>query len=74
LQYKSRIKKFVLPDGYDELSIARLQLAFIEKFSWNTHSNGEDLPEIYIQDPVSGYATKSKTSVISRIGPFWFST
>lgn len=54
LQYKSRIKKFVLPDGYDELSIARLQLAFIEKFSWNTHSNGEDLPEIYIQDPVSG--------------------
>ena len=54
LQYKSRIKKFVLQDGYDELSIARLQLAFIEKFSWNTHSNGEDLPEIYIQDPVSG--------------------
>lgn len=54
LQYKSRIKKFVLLDGYDELSIARLQLAFIEKFSWNTHSNGEDLPEIYIQDPVSG--------------------
>ena len=54
LQYKSRIRKFVLQDGYDELSIARLQLAFIEKFSWNTHSNGEDLPEIYIQDPVSG--------------------
>ncbi|KAF7505816.1 hypothetical protein GJ744_000391 [Endocarpon pusillum] len=54
LQYKSKIKKFVLPDGYDELTIARLQLAFIEKFAWNTHNNGVDLPEIYIQDPVSG--------------------
>ncbi|KAI9867237.1 MAG: Bud site selection protein 6 [Trichoglossum hirsutum] len=54
LQYKSKIKKFVLPDGLNELSIARLQLAFIEKFAWNTHSNGNDLPEIYIQDPVSG--------------------
>ncbi|KAL8998948.1 MAG: hypothetical protein Q9188_005994 [Gyalolechia gomerana] len=54
LQYKSRIKKFVLPDGAIDLSIARLQLAFIEKFAWNTHSNGNDLPEIYIQDPVSG--------------------
>lgn len=54
LQYKSKIKKFVLPDGSSDLSIARLQLAFIEKFAWNTHSNGNDLPEIYIQDPVSG--------------------
>ena len=54
LQYKSRIKKFVLPEGSDDLSMARLQLAFIEKFAWNTHSNGNDLPEIYIQDPVSG--------------------
>lgn len=53
LQYKSKIKKFVLPDGGD-LSIGRLQLAFIEKFNWNTHNNGVDLPEIYIQDPVSG--------------------
>lgn len=53
LQYKSKIKKFVLPDGGD-LTVARLQLAFIEKFAWNTHSNGIDLPEIYIQDPVSG--------------------
>ncbi|KAF1355161.1 actin interacting protein 3-domain-containing protein, partial [Delphinella strobiligena] len=53
LQYKSKIKKFVLPDGGD-LSIPRLQLAFIEKFAWNTHSNGNDLPEIYLQDPVSG--------------------
>ncbi|KAI9820153.1 MAG: Bud site selection protein 6 [Phylliscum demangeonii] len=54
LQYKSKIKKFVLPEGDSELSIPRLQLAFIEKFSWNTHSNGNDLPDIYIQDPVSG--------------------
>ncbi|EOO01875.1 putative actin interacting protein 3 protein [Phaeoacremonium minimum UCRPA7] len=54
LQYKSKVKKFVLPEGYSELSIGRLQLAFIEKFSWNTHANGSDLPEIYIQDPISG--------------------
>ena len=54
LQYKSKIKKFVLPDGQGELTTARLQLAFIEKFAWNTHNNGVDLPEIYIQDPVSG--------------------
>ncbi|KAI0013229.1 AIP3-domain-containing protein [Xylariaceae sp. FL0662B] len=54
LQYKSKVKKFVLPEGYSDLTIGRLQLAFIEKFSWNTTLNGSDLPEIYIQDPVSG--------------------
>ncbi|PHH88589.1 hypothetical protein CDD83_7344 [Cordyceps sp. RAO-2017] len=54
LQYKSKVKKIVLPEGRDELSIGRLQLAFIEKFSWNTQQNGADLPEIYLQDPVSG--------------------
>ncbi|EXJ82134.1 hypothetical protein A1O1_08203 [Capronia coronata CBS 617.96] len=54
LQYKSKIKKFVLADGYEELTIPRLQLAFIEKFAWNTQHNGVDLPEIYVQDPVSG--------------------
>lgn len=54
LQYKTKIKKYVLPEGYSGLTIGRLQLAFIEKFAWNTHSNGADLPEIYIQDPVSG--------------------
>ncbi|KAM0711554.1 hypothetical protein Q7P35_000920 [Cladosporium inversicolor] len=53
LQYKSKIKKFVLQDGGD-LTVPRLQLAFIEKFAWNTHNNGVDLPDIYIQDPVSG--------------------
>jgi hypothetical protein len=54
LQYKSKIKKFVLPDGSNDLSMARLQLAFIEKFAWNTQNNGVDLPEIYIQDQISG--------------------
>lgn len=54
LQYKSKIKKIVLADGANELSIGRLQLAFIEKFAWSTHNDGNDLPEIYIQDPVSG--------------------
>ncbi|ODH38194.1 hypothetical protein ACO22_02525 [Paracoccidioides brasiliensis] len=54
LQYRSKIKKYVLPEGYSELTIGRLQLAFIEKFAWNTHNNGTDLPEIYLQDPVSG--------------------
>lgn len=54
LQYKTKVKKFVLADGYNDLSVARLQLAFIEKFAWNTHNNGVDLPEIYIQDPISG--------------------
>ncbi|KAF5248969.1 hypothetical protein FAUST_49 [Fusarium austroamericanum] len=54
LQYKSKVKKFVLSEGRAELTIGRLQLAFIEKFSWNTQHNGADLPEIYIQDPVSG--------------------
>ncbi|PGH12074.1 hypothetical protein AJ79_04473 [Helicocarpus griseus UAMH5409] len=54
LQYRSKIKKYVLPEGYSELTIGRLQLAFIEKFAWNTHSNGADLPEIYLQDSVSG--------------------
>ncbi|KAI0142316.1 AIP3-domain-containing protein [Hypoxylon sp. NC0597] len=54
LQYKSKVKKFVLPEGYTGLTIGRLQLAFIEKFSWNTALNGSDLPDIYIQDPISG--------------------
>jgi hypothetical protein len=54
LQYKTKVKKFVLAEGYTDLSLARLQLGFIEKFAWNTHNNGVELPEIYIQDPVSG--------------------
>ncbi|POS85101.1 hypothetical protein EPUL_002842, partial [Erysiphe pulchra] len=54
LQYKTKVKKFTFSGGCSDLSIARIQLAFIEKFAWNTHHNGVDLPEIYIQDPVSG--------------------
>lgn len=54
LQYKSKIKKIVLSDGSNDLSMAGIQLAFIEKFQWNTHNHGVDLPEIYIQDQVSG--------------------
>lgn len=53
LQYKGKVKKFILEDASD-LSIARIQLAFIDKFAWNTHGDGVDLPEIYIQDSVSG--------------------
>lgn len=54
LQFRNRMKKFVLNDAAENLSLARLQLAFIEKFSWNTHSNGVELPEIYIQDARTG--------------------
>ena len=54
LQYKSKVKKIVLDDGSNDLSVARIQLAFIDKFSWNSHSEGIDLPEIYIQDSQSG--------------------
>lgn len=54
LQYKSKIKKYVIPEGSNDLTIARLQLGFIEKFAWDTHNNGAEMPEIYIQDPVSG--------------------
>lgn len=54
LQYKSNIKKLVLSGGFEELTMARLQLAFIEKFSWHTHNSNADLPEIYVQDQVSG--------------------
>ncbi|KAJ5086403.1 Actin interacting protein 3 [Penicillium alfredii] len=54
LQYKSKIKKYVLPEGITGLTLGRLQLAFIEKFAWNTQNNGVDLPEIYIQDSISG--------------------
>ncbi|KAF2399209.1 AIP3-domain-containing protein [Trichodelitschia bisporula] len=54
LQYKSQVKKVILDDGFNDLSIARLQLAFIDKFAWNTHNNGVDLPDIYIQDSSTG--------------------
>ncbi len=77
LQYKSKVKKFVLPEGESELSIGRLQLAFIEKFSWNTQQNGADLPDIYIQDPVSGvrheledlHDVKDRTVLVLNVEP-----
>ncbi|EMC97450.1 hypothetical protein BAUCODRAFT_53127, partial [Baudoinia panamericana UAMH 10762] len=53
LQYRTRIKKYTLPNGSLDLTIPRLQLAFIEAFAWQSSGQGE-LPEIYIQDPVSG--------------------
>jgi hypothetical protein len=54
LQYKSKVKKIILDDGSNDLSVGRIQLAFIDKFAWNTHSEGIELPEIYIQDNLSG--------------------
>lgn len=77
LQYKSKVKKFVLPEGREELTLGRLQLAFIEKFSWSTQQNGADLPEIYIQDPVSGVRheledladVKDRTVLVLNIEP-----
>lgn len=66
LQYKSKVKKYVFSDGAD-LSVGRLQLAFIEKFAWDTHRNGE-LPEIHIQDSVSGvrYELEDITDIKDR--------
>jgi hypothetical protein len=54
LQFKSKVKKIVLEEGSTDLTIPNLQLHFIEKFQWNTHNDGIDLPEIYLQDSVSG--------------------
>jgi len=53
LQLGRSIKKVYLADGLDELSITSLRLLFISKFNYNPPS-GEDFPEIYLQDPVSG--------------------
>ena len=51
LKYNNKIKKYVLPEGRTGLTLERLQLAFVEKFAWNTHYNGVDSPKIYIEDP-----------------------
>ena len=51
LQYKKQVKKLVLAGGFEECTLPRLQLAFMETFS--LQASGE-LPEIYIQDPESG--------------------
>ena len=51
LKYNHKTKKYVLPEGRTGLTLERLQLAFVEKFAWNTQYNGVGSPEIYIEDP-----------------------
>ncbi|KAJ6264338.1 hypothetical protein Dda_0483 [Drechslerella dactyloides] len=53
LQLGRSIKKTVIQDGVEDLSINTLRLLFISKFSYNPPS-GDDFPEIYLQDPMSG--------------------
>lgn len=53
LQLGRSIKKVVLSEGVDELSLTSLRLLFISKFNYSPPS-GEDFPEIYLQDTVSG--------------------
>ncbi|KAI5784585.1 actin interacting protein 3-domain-containing protein [Geopyxis carbonaria] len=53
LQLGRSIKKVVLSEGFDDLSRTSLRLLFISKFNYNPPS-GDDFPEIYLQDPVSG--------------------
>jgi hypothetical protein len=53
LQLGRSIKKVTVSDGVDELSITSLRLLFISKFNYNPPS-GDDFPELYLQDPVSG--------------------
>ncbi|KAH8150519.1 uncharacterized protein LAJ45_05215 [Morchella importuna] len=53
LQLGRSIKKVLVADGVDELSLTSLRLLFISKFNYSPPS-GEDFPEIYLQDPVSG--------------------
>ncbi|KAA8895184.1 actin interacting protein 3-domain-containing protein [Sphaerosporella brunnea] len=52
LQLGRSIKKVTL-DSVDDLSLTSLRLLFISKFNYNPPS-GDDFPEIYLQDPVSG--------------------
>lgn len=53
LQLGRSIKKVFLSEGVDELSLTSLRLLFISKFNYSPPS-GEDFPEIYLQDTVSG--------------------
>jgi actin interacting protein 3 len=46
LQCETMTKKYVLPET--DVTLERLQQAFIEKFEWNPLV---DLPTIYIKDP-----------------------
>ncbi|RVD81225.1 uncharacterized protein DFL_009099 [Arthrobotrys flagrans] len=53
LQLGRSVKKVVIHEGVDDLSINSLRLLFISKFSYNPPS-GDDFPEIYVHDPHSG--------------------
>ena len=53
LQLGRSIKKVTLSEVTDDLSLTSLRLLFISKFNYNPPS-GDDFPEIYLQDPVSG--------------------
>ncbi|KAK6510028.1 Bud site selection protein 6 [Arthrobotrys musiformis] len=53
LQLGRSVKKVVIHEGADDLSINTLRLLFISKFSYNPPS-GDDFPEIYVHDPHSG--------------------
>ncbi|KAF3924245.1 hypothetical protein ABW21_db0204277 [Orbilia brochopaga] len=53
LQLGRSVKKTVIQEGVEDLSINTLRLLFISKFSYNPPS-GDDFPEIYLQDTMSG--------------------
>ncbi|KAK6338286.1 Bud site selection protein 6 [Orbilia blumenaviensis] len=53
LQLGRSVKKVVVHEGVDDLSINSLRLLFISKFSYNPPS-GDDFPEIYLHDSHSG--------------------
>ncbi|KAF3156128.1 Bud site selection protein 6 [Orbilia oligospora] len=53
LQLGRSVKKVVVHEGVDDLSINSLRLLFISKFSYNPPS-GDDFPEIYVHDAHSG--------------------
>ncbi|KAK6339043.1 Bud site selection protein 6, variant 2 [Orbilia brochopaga] len=53
LQLGRSVKKTVIQEGVEDLSINTLRLLFISKFSYNPPS-GDDFPEIYLQDSMSG--------------------
>ncbi|KAF8474865.1 actin interacting protein 3-domain-containing protein [Kalaharituber pfeilii] len=53
LQIGRQIKKVVLSEGVEDLSLTSIRLLFIAKFNYNPPA-GEDFPEIYLQDPTSG--------------------
>ncbi|KAK6517308.1 Bud site selection protein 6 [Arthrobotrys megalospora] len=53
LQLGRSVKKVVIHEGVDDLSINSLRLLFMSKFSYNPPS-GDDFPEIYLHDTHSG--------------------